>query len=166
MSRMSSLPPGLGRSHLPGSPQFCPNSRPMRDTPSFVAKGTTIMVTPPQLEPLCHRFFSFWLILVMCLGCAFRAYSQCSTPANPIVAENCLRGNPASEWDVGQNSAGDSTIQGLATDISVNQGGTIGFKINTNAKAYTITIYRIGYYRGMGARKIAAITPSVPLPQI
>jgi hypothetical protein len=123
------------------------------------------MVTPPPMQSRRHRFSTFWPILVMCLGCALRAYSQCSTPANPIVAENCLRGNPASEWDVGQNSAGDSTIQGFATDISVNQGGTIAFKINTNAKAYTITIYRIGYYRGMGARKIAAVTPSVALPQ-
>jgi Domain of unknown function (DUF4082)/Bacterial Ig domain len=138
----------------------------MRCTPSFAAKGTTIMVTPPPIQSFRRRFSTFWLILAICLGCALRAYSQCSTPANPIVAENCLRGNPASEWDVGQNSAGDLSIQGFATDISVNQGGTIAFKINTNAKAYTITIYRIGYYRGMGARKIAAVTPSVPLPQI
>ncbi len=124
------------------------------------------MVTPPPIQSFRLRFSISWLILMMCLGCALRAHSQCSTPTNPIVAENCLKGNPASEWDVGQNSAGDSTIQGFATDISVNQGGTIAFKINTNAKAYTITIYRIGYYKGMGARKIAAITPSVPLPQI
>ena len=27
--------------------------------------------------------------------------------------------------------AGDSTIQGFATDISVNVGGTVDFKINT-----------------------------------
>jgi hypothetical protein len=93
------------------------------------------------------------------------AATQCGSPQNAIVAENCLTGNPASEWDISPNNAGDPTIQGFATDISVNQGGTIAFKINTNAKAYTINIYRLGYYGGMGARKVATITPSVPLPQ-
>ena len=41
----------------------------------------------------------------------------------------------------------------------------IFFKINTDAKAYTIEIYRIGYYGGNGARKIATFSPSVALPQ-
>jgi hypothetical protein len=43
----------------------------------------------------------------------------CDCPANEIVTENCLPGNPASEWDV--SGAGDASIQGFATDISVNQ---------------------------------------------
>ena len=46
--------------------------------------------------------------------------SACDNAANEIVAENCLPGAPASEWDV--TGAGDSSIQGYATDISVNQG--------------------------------------------
>jgi hypothetical protein len=83
--------------------------------------------------------------------------------ANDIVCENSKTGNPSSDWDV--DGAGDSTIQGFATDISVNQGGTISFKVNTNAKAYTIDIYRIGYYAGLGARKITSVTPSAKLPQ-
>jgi hypothetical protein len=88
----------------------------------------------------------------------------CTPPmANDIVCENSKIGNPASDWDV--SGAGDLTIQGFATDISVNQGGTITFKINTTARAYTIDIYRIGYYGGNGARKIASVTPSATLPQ-
>ena len=46
------------------------------------------------------------------------ATGSCASPANPIEAENCLAGNPASQWDI--SGAGDSTIQGFATDISVN----------------------------------------------
>jgi hypothetical protein len=103
--------------------------------------------------------------LLAFFGFCGQAHAQCSNPANPIVAENCLPGNPASEWDVGPQDAGDPTIQGFATDISVNQGGTVFFKISTPAKAYTINIYRMGYYGGMGARKVANISPSVPLPQ-
>lgn len=52
--------------------------------------------------------------------------------ANAIVAENLLPGSPASEWDIGQ-SVGDTAIQGYATDISVNKGETVSFKINDAA---------------------------------
>ena len=61
-----------------------------------------------------------------------RAAEPCDTPANEVVAENCLPGNPAFEWDIA--GSGDPTIQGFATDISVNRGGTIEFKIDTTAR--------------------------------
>jgi len=106
-------------------------------------------------------------LLVVTLLSAQTAHAQtfgCNPPmANDIVCENSKAGSPSSEWDV--DGAGDLTIQGFATDISVNQGGTINFKIKTNAHSYTIDIYRMGYYSGMGARKITTITPMVALPQ-
>ncbi|PYR63826.1 MAG: hypothetical protein DMF88_24480, partial [Acidobacteria bacterium] len=88
--------------------------------------------------------------------------SDCSAPANAIVAENCLPGNTG--WDV--TGAGDSDILGFATDISVNRGDSIAFKINTPSTDYRIDIYRMGYYGGTGARKVATITPSIVLPQV
>ena len=63
------------------------------------------------------------------------------------------------------NGYGDASIQGFATNISVNVSGTISFKIATNATAYTIDIYRLGYYGGNGARHITTISPSATLPQ-
>src|SRR5262249_43676758 len=75
---------------------------------------------------------------------------------NPIPAENLLPGNPQSEWDV--SGSGDSTIQGFATDISVNKGGSISFKVTTTAAAFSMNIYRLGYYQGNGARKVATIS--------
>lgn len=83
--------------------------------------------------------------------------------ANPVACENTLQGNPQSDWQIAMPA--DGTIQGFTTDISVNKGGTINFKIQTPASAYTITIYRLGYYGGQGARRIASINPSAPLPQ-
>lgn len=83
--------------------------------------------------------------------------------ANPIAAENALAGNPATEWDV--SGAGDSSLQGFATDISVTPGQTAQFKISTNASNYTIDIYRMGYYAGLGARKIATVAPIAPQTQ-
>jgi hypothetical protein len=94
---------------------------------------------------------------------AARQRPECGAPANAVVAENCKPGNPQTEWDV--NGSGDPRIQGFATDISVNAGETIGFKVGTSSPAYRIDIYRLGYYGGLGARKVASIKPSVPLPQ-
>src|SRR6476646_9245388 len=76
-----------------------------------------------------------------------------------IAQENLLPGAPQSQWDV--SGAGDATLQGFATDISVNQGQTVSFKINDTAGApYHIDIYRMGYYQGNGARKVATIASS------
>ncbi len=86
----------------------------------------------------------------------------CAT-GNAIVRENCLTGSPPSEWDI--SGAGDPSIQGFATDISVNRGGTVDFKIDTNASAYRLDIYRMGYYGGNGARKVDTIPSSATLPQ-
>ena len=85
--------------------------------------------------------------------------------ANDIVCENSKTGNPSSQWDVTTHDAGDPSIQGFATDISVPQGGTISFKVKTTATSYRLDIYRMGYYAGNGARLIASIQPSAKLPQ-
>jgi len=89
--------------------------------------------------------------------------SGASCGSNPIVCENQNAGSPATEWDV--SGAGDSTLQGFATDISVPQGGTVHFKIKSTASSYRLDIYRLGYYAGMGARKIATVQPTAALPQ-
>src|SRR5882672_7194978 len=85
--------------------------------------------------------------------------------ANDIVCENSKTGTPSSQWDVGNGSAGDPSIQGFATDISVAQGGTISFKVKSTASAYRLDLYRMGYYAGNGARLITTLNPSVSLPQ-
>ena len=87
----------------------------------------------------------------------------CSTGGNPIVCENSRPGSPSSEWDI--SGAGDPSIQGFATDISVNRGETVRFKIDTSSTDYRLDIYRMGYYQGSGARKVATVQPSAALPQ-
>ena len=47
----------------------------------------------------------------------------------------------------------------------MNKGDTVHFKIATDASVYTIDIYRLGFYGGNGARKVATFTPSAALPQ-
>ena len=92
------------------------------------------------------------------------AGDPCAAPANAIVGENCLPGTPASQWDV--SGGGDPSIQGFATQMSVTGGQSVQFKVDTDATAYAIDIYRIGYYGGDGARHVASVTPSAPLPQL
>jgi N,N-dimethylformamidase beta subunit-like, C-terminal/Domain of unknown function (DUF4082)/Bacterial Ig-like domain/Bacterial Ig domain len=83
--------------------------------------------------------------------------------ANAIACENSKPGNPASEWDIA--GAGNANIQGFATEISVNRGETVRFKVNTNSNNYRLDIYRLGYYGGLGARLITTVQPSATLPQ-
>src|SRR5215471_19077075 len=91
------------------------------------------------------------------------AAGPCGPPiVNPVACENTNPGTPSSTWDI--SGSGDSSIQGFATDISVNAGQTITFKIKS-AAAYSITIYRMGYYQGNGARQIDTVTPAAPQNQ-
>ncbi|MET3769598.1 hypothetical protein ABIB15_002302 [Marisediminicola sp. UYEF4] len=100
---------------------------------------------------------------VFAFGTVASAVGHCGPDATVIACENSKPGTSPNVWDI--DGAGDSSIQGFATDISVNVGSRIDFKIDTNASSYTIDIYRTGYYQGLGARFITAVTPSVPLPQ-
>src|SRR3954452_23231109 len=84
--------------------------------------------------------------------------------ANPVACENAKPGSAPATWQV--TGAGDSTIQGYATSMSVNKGATIRFKIKSTASAYHIDIYRLGYYQGNGARlQASGIRPTATLPQ-
>jgi N,N-dimethylformamidase beta subunit-like, C-terminal/Domain of unknown function (DUF4082)/Bacterial Ig-like domain/Bacterial Ig domain len=113
-------------------------------------------------EPRSRRFWS--LLLVVALGFALlvvlppprAAAAPCSQPiASKIACENSLPGSPSSEWQI--SGSGSANLQGFSTDISVDVGSTIGFKIDTTLSSFLIDIYRIGYYGGDGARKVASL---------
>jgi len=108
-------------------------------------------------------FLAFVLLL-----CALpnSAAASCASPANSIEAENCLAGTPPAAWDIATHDAGDPSIQGYATQMSVDAGGTVAFKVKTDAAAYQLYIYRLGYYGGLGARYVETVQPSAPLPQL
>lgn len=89
---------------------------------------------------------------------AGQAPDPCLQNFNPIVCENQKPGDPASDWDIA--GAGDASVQGFTTEMSVDQGQTVLFKIDTAASAVQLDIYRMGYYGGFGARKVATIPSS------
>ena len=127
------------------------------------------MMITQTLRRLVHRprLGVFVAVTIALVVGGYGAWSVARAQANPIVAENNPSNagiTPESVWDI--SGAGDPSIQGFATDISVNTGATVSFKVNTNSTNYKIDIYRLGYYGGAGARLIAAnVTPSAALPQ-
>src|SRR6476646_10696846 len=109
------------------------------------------------LKPMILRRVMFVVTLLsVCVLAQSRSHGQTGSPCgatiNAIVCENQKNGSPASEWDV--SGAGDSSIQGFATDISFLPGQRVDFKVDTPASTFTIDIYRMGYYSGMGARRM------------
>lgn len=105
------------------------------------------------------------VVVLTLVGAVAPAADAASCPAgsNPIACENLQPGADPSLWEI--IGAGDGSIQGFSTDISVNVGQRIDFKIDTDADAYTIGIFRTGWYGGLGARRIATVQPSASLPQ-
>ncbi|PYV11686.1 MAG: hypothetical protein DMG23_03555 [Acidobacteria bacterium] len=145
-----------------------------RTTRSTITPTQHVAQESPRLQQVEHRRsqsfgwmrFVFKRVLLHTLvyaSIALSAFANCTVPENPIEAENCLSGNPLNDWYV--EGAGSANIQGFTTDMSVNVGQTVFFKIATNAMEYRIDIYRLGYYQGKDARLIASVSPSASLPQ-
>ena len=101
-------------------------------------------------KPASFKLRKSLILFIVSLYSFSFSYSQ-----NAIVTENKLAGNPSSEWDIANGTSGDPSIQGFATDMSVNKGGTINFKIDVNTgtnKQFGIKIYRNWEEHGKGAR--------------
>jgi Domain of unknown function (DUF4082)/Secretion system C-terminal sorting domain/Bacterial Ig domain len=120
-----------------------------------VTSTALCMLLPNPIKKAVHCF--------LCL--LFFLFSFHSLAQNPVADENLLPGTPASIWDI--SGAGDLSIQGFASDISVNKGSTIQFKINVTGAPtnYGIRIYRMGYYQGNGAREVANLGSFVSVSQ-
>ena len=84
----------------------------------------------------------------------FTAILAAAPAANRIVAENRLAGSARTVWDV--IGAGHPSVLGFATNMSVDPGQIISFKIDCN-EPFTVDIYRMGYYGGDGARLVATV---------
>ena len=76
--------------------------------------------------------------------------------SNLVALENLKQGAPPEEW--GLSAPPNGTIEGFTSEFSVSAGEELQFKIDTDASAYRIDIYRLGYYGGDGARLIESIS--------
>ncbi len=112
-------------------------------------------------------------VVVFVVATAEVARADCQNPPNEVVRENCLTGNPQSEW----HGPANASIRGYTTEISVNKGEEVHFLVDTPTLTgpadppgqagihYDLDIYRLGYYQGLGARKIRSFPNRVSVAQ-
>jgi hypothetical protein len=77
---------------------------------------------------------------------------------NRIVDENLLQGTSRAYWDVPHSNQ----IEGFTTDISVNAGTTVDFKINVNGGVgtdYKVETFRPDFCGSAGAREVQKMGP-------
>lgn len=107
---------------------------------------------------------ALWLLrsVLAALGIALGLVAgPAASQTNPIVLENQQPGTGAWEIDWGQQ--GDDVggqVKGYASATSVNKGESINIHVSVKpAQTYTIDLYRIGWYQGMGGRLMQHIGP-------
>jgi hypothetical protein len=112
-------------------------------------------------QPKQRGFVTFLLIVGICLAASggTRPTPAPAADGNPIVVENQQPGT--SQWQisrVGSDAVGQ--IKGYASATSVNKGEDITFYVSVNpAQTYTVDLYRIGWYQGLGGRLMQHIGP-------
>src|SRR5690349_16409480 len=84
-------------------------------------------------------------------------------PDNPIVRENRHPGTD--RWNIPWphhhiTDDRNLNIKGYATKLSVHHGGHIGLRVSTALhEPYTVDVYRLGYYQGLGGRHMVRLGP-------
>jgi hypothetical protein len=101
-----------------------------------------------------RRFATAAAAALLCLGAAAAAPSfAAAADLNAVQAENALPGTPG--WD----GPGTGAVEGYA-EPTVAAGDALHFHVSTRPVArYRVEIYRLGWYGGVGARRVAC-TPS------
>jgi hypothetical protein len=67
-----------------------------------------------------------------------------------IIAENAKRGD--AWWVTTPQAAGD--IEGYADKVSATLGEVVTLLVNTKATTFHVEVFRMGYYQGIGARRV------------
>ena len=67
-----------------------------------------------------------------------------------IIAENARTGT--AWWVTTNQAAGD--IEGYADQVSAQVGETVTLRVNTKASTFHVEAFRMGYYQGIGARRV------------
>lgn len=88
-----------------------------------------------------------------------------SVAPNPVVGENARAGT--TDWCL-HRPALHREIEGYAGACSIDRGESIALYVHTHARAFTLEVFRFGWYEGNGARlvrgPIALAGMSQPMP--
>jgi hypothetical protein len=107
------------------------------------------------------------LVLLLLTVALFEPPASSPGPPNPIVIEN--QKPSTADWEI-SDPALEREIEGYAASTSVNRGDAIDLFVSTRDPRYTIDVFRMGWYGGRGARRVAGpleqpgIAQEVPPP--
>ena len=103
-----------------------------------------------------HHVFRYAFIVatgfVIVVTSHARAIVRAQSSPTYIQQENTKPGT--TDWKLTNPSWTTGVIEGYADVTSVNRGGQIRFFVNTTDPTFTIEIFRIGYYQGLGGRRM------------
>lgn len=92
-----------------------------------------------------------------------RAQSQQVTPnaSNPITVENALPGSTG--WNISPGHMANTEIQAYANKSSLALGQKLTFFVSTKQAGtqYTIKVFRLGWYHGLGGRLVTTVSNQV-----
>ena len=103
------------------------------------------------------------IMTVFTIGLLASALSFAAIPAvgadNPVVTENQKPGTSA--WQLARTADDvNGQVKGYADTTSVLQGGSFNLYVSVNpAQTFTVDVYRIGYYGGLGGRLLLHAGP-------
>jgi hypothetical protein len=94
-------------------------------------------------------------------------FAAAAAAQNPVVIENQQPGT--TDWQILWGSAATDAggeIKGYASATSINKGESITFYVSVNpAQTYTVDVYRMGWYQGLGGRLMQHIDTISGVPQ-
>ena len=94
------------------------------------------------------------MIVPLLLASLIAASGHARAPANPIRAENAKPGTAG--WLA--PAASGRAIEAYGSEVSVLPGQAMHFHVSTAPAArYRVVVYRLGWYGGAGARRIACL---------
>ena len=120
-------------------------------------------------QTLLHGRCGYWktwvlhVMVLVTLGVVGLWVPSMAASANPITVENQQPGSAGWKIGVGDFSVADDVsrqIKGYASATSVNKGEAITLHVTVNpAQTYTMDVYRMGWYQGLGGRLLQHIGP-------
>jgi hypothetical protein len=78
--------------------------------------------------------------------------AQLAAPLNAVQIENGRQGS--ADWEISSPALGGE-IEGNASATSVDAGDPIDLFVNTRDLRFTVEVFRMGWYGGAGARRVA-----------
>jgi hypothetical protein len=90
-------------------------------------------------------------VFVTFLAAGLSGCGGTSVTLNPVQIENARLGD--SSWMI-SSPAKNHEIEGYASSVSVNRGQSIRFFISTIDPSYRLDVYRLGWYHGVGGRRV------------